>query len=94
MTASTRTDRVSRAGRSRGPAQWLIQRRVDTARRMLETTGLTVEEIADAAGFGSATLLRKHLHAAVGVSPGSYRRTFTVPAGAGHDRRPIRGLAG
>jgi AraC-like DNA-binding protein len=44
-----------------------------------ETTDLTVEQVAGAAGFGSATLLRKHLHAAVGLSPGSYRRSFVAP---------------
>jgi transcriptional regulator GlxA family with amidase domain len=68
-----------RAEVGESPAQWLIQRRVDTARRLLETTDLTVEQVADAAGFGSATLLRKHLHAAVGLSPASYRRSFVAP---------------
>jgi transcriptional regulator GlxA family with amidase domain len=71
------------------PAQWLIQRRVDAARRLLETSDLTVDQIATVAGFGSATLLRKHLHATIGLSPGSYRRTFTAPVGTGHG--PARG---
>lgn len=60
------------------PAQWLIQRRVDVARRLLETTDLTVEQIAGKAGFGSAHLLRKHLHASVGLAPASYRQRFAV----------------
>lgn len=58
------------------PTQWLIQRRVEAARRMLETTTLGVDQIASAAGFGSATLLRKHLHTTVGLSPAAYRRRF------------------
>ncbi|HEV2373299.1 MAG TPA: helix-turn-helix domain-containing protein [Streptosporangiaceae bacterium] len=77
---SVRTfSRRFRAEVGESPAQWLIQRRVDTARRLLETTDLTVEQVAGAAGFGSATLLRKHLHAVVGLSPASYRRTFVAP---------------
>jgi transcriptional regulator GlxA family with amidase domain len=76
---------------SESPAQWLIQRRLNTARRLLETSDLTVDQIATVAGFGSAMLLRKHLHATVGLSPGSYRRTFTAPVGTGHGGREANG---
>jgi transcriptional regulator GlxA family with amidase domain len=50
--------------------------RVLHARRLLEETRLTVEEIADQCGFGSAPLLRHHFNRVVGVSPKDYRRTF------------------
>jgi transcriptional regulator GlxA family with amidase domain len=33
--------------------------------------------VAERAGFGTATSMRQHLHAAVGVSPTAYRRTFS-----------------
>jgi transcriptional regulator GlxA family with amidase domain len=33
-------------------------------------------EIAGQVGFGGGTSLREHLHAAIGVSPLAYRRTF------------------
>ena len=58
------------------PNQWLTQRRVERARELLEMTDLPVETIAAEAGFGSATSLRGHLHAAIGVAPLAYRRTF------------------
>jgi len=58
------------------PAQWLIAQRIDRARTLLETSDLPVERIATESGFGSATLLRQHLHATLGVTPQSYRRTF------------------
>jgi transcriptional regulator GlxA family with amidase domain len=58
---------------------------------LLETSDLTVDQIATVAGFGSATLLRKHLHATIGMSPGSYRRTFTAPVGTGHGRAEANG---
>ncbi|MEU1371720.1 helix-turn-helix domain-containing protein [Streptomyces sp. NPDC005803] len=58
------------------PGRWLIQQRVDRARHLLETTELPVDEIAGQVGFAGGTSLREHLHAAVGVSPLAYRRTF------------------
>jgi transcriptional regulator GlxA family with amidase domain len=58
------------------PTRWLLRQRVEHARLLLETTGLGVDRIARRAGFGTATSLRQHLHAAIGVSPTAYRRTF------------------
>ncbi|TMR21486.1 helix-turn-helix domain-containing protein [Nonomuraea turkmeniaca] len=64
------------------PGQWLTQQRVELARRLLETTDLTVDRIAAEAGFGTGASLRQHLTAALGVSPTAYRQTFrlTEPA--------------
>ena len=63
------------------PGRWLIQQRVDRARNLLESTDLAVDEIAGQVGFASGSSLREHLHAALGVSPLAYRRTFRgVPA--------------
>jgi transcriptional regulator GlxA family with amidase domain len=67
------------------PARWLLQQRTDHARRLLETTGLGVDQVARQAGFGTAAALRQQLHAAIGVSPTTYRRTFRPPTG---DRVP------
>jgi transcriptional regulator GlxA family with amidase domain len=64
------------------PNRWVTQQRVDRARTLLETSDLPVESIAYESGFGSATALRQHLHAAIGVSPTAYRRTFRT---AGQD---------
>jgi transcriptional regulator GlxA family with amidase domain len=63
------------------PGRWLIQQRLGLARHLLESTDLAVDEIAGQVGFGGGTSLREHLHAAIGVSPLAYRRTFRgVPA--------------
>jgi transcriptional regulator GlxA family with amidase domain len=61
------------------PSQWLTGQRVELARMLLETTDLPVDEVARRAGFGTAVSLRQHLHAAVGVAPLAYRRTFSRP---------------
>ncbi|KQV99870.1 helix-turn-helix domain-containing protein [Streptomyces sp. Root369] len=58
------------------PGRWLIQQRVDRARHLLETTDQPVDEIAGQVGFAGGTSLREHLHAAIGISPLAYRRTF------------------
>jgi transcriptional regulator GlxA family with amidase domain len=64
------------------PAQWLTRQRVEHARQLLELTDLPVDAVARRSGFGSAVSLRQHLHAAVGVSPLAYRRTFARPTPA------------
>jgi AraC family transcriptional regulator, transcriptional activator FtrA len=58
------------------PVRWLTRQRVLHARRLLEDTDLTVDAVAGRCGFGSATLLRHHFRAIVGVPPVDYRRTF------------------
>jgi transcriptional regulator GlxA family with amidase domain len=58
------------------PHRWLTQQRVELARRLLETTDLGVDQVADRAGLGSASSLRLHLGSALGVPPSRYRRTF------------------
>ncbi|MEV5969620.1 helix-turn-helix domain-containing protein [Streptomyces sp. NPDC051921] len=64
------------------PGRWLIQQRLSRARHLLETTDLAVDDVAGQVGFAGGTSLREHLHAAIGVSPLAYRRTFrgTPPA--------------
>ncbi|MET7440263.1 GlxA family transcriptional regulator [Streptomyces sp. NPDC004082] len=58
------------------PGRWLIQQRVARARHLLESSDLSVDQIAGEVGFATGASLRQHLHAAIGVSPQAYRRTF------------------
>lgn len=58
------------------PARWLTQQRVEQAKRLLESSDLSVDQIAAETGFGTAVSLRQHLRATLGVSPTVYRRTF------------------
>jgi transcriptional regulator GlxA family with amidase domain len=58
------------------PLQWLNRSRVRKAQCLLETTGHSVEWIADSVGFGSATTFRDQFKHLVGVSPQAYRRAF------------------
>jgi transcriptional regulator GlxA family with amidase domain len=63
------------------PGRWLIQQRVARARHLLESSDLSVDQIAGRVGFATGASLRQHLHAAIGVSPQAYRRTFLAMAG-------------
>jgi transcriptional regulator GlxA family with amidase domain len=59
--------------------RWLVQQRVALARRLLEATDTPVEQVAADAGFGTTASMRAHLHAAIGVAPLAYRRTYRGP---------------
>ncbi|MEV4221708.1 helix-turn-helix domain-containing protein [Nonomuraea sp. NPDC049725] len=59
------------------PLQWLLHRRVDRARELLETTELPMDQVAEKSGLGSADSLRKHLVERVGLTPTAYRASFT-----------------
>ncbi|MER7664730.1 MULTISPECIES: helix-turn-helix domain-containing protein [unclassified Streptomyces] len=65
------------------PGQWLTQQRVERARHLLESTDLSVDQVARDAGFRTAQSMRQHLQAILGVAPTVYRRTFRAGTGAG-----------
>ncbi|MFT4042540.1 MAG: helix-turn-helix domain-containing protein [Gordonia sp. (in: high G+C Gram-positive bacteria)] len=69
-------DRDFRAATGQSPLQWLIYQRVLTAQRLLETTTLDIEMVANQAGFASAISLRPHFRRALGISPQAYRHSF------------------
>ncbi|RZT09574.1 Transcriptional regulator GlxA family, contains an amidase domain and an AraC-type DNA-binding HTH domain [Duganella sp. CF402] len=56
--------------------QWLLNQRVAHAQRLLETSDVSIEVVAQEAGFGSALSLRQHFRTALRTSPSVYRRQF------------------
>jgi transcriptional regulator GlxA family with amidase domain len=58
------------------PLGLLARMRIDRARRLLESTGLTMDRVAEQSGFGSYASLRYHFHRTVGVSPQKYRQSY------------------
>jgi transcriptional regulator GlxA family with amidase domain len=75
MSVRTFTRRF-RAETGMSPTQWILEQRITRARELLEKTDLPVDDVAEAAGFGTATSLRQHFARTVGVSPSAYRATF------------------
>jgi transcriptional regulator GlxA family with amidase domain len=58
------------------PLQWLLSRRVQEARRLLEETDLPIDAVAWRAGFGTAASLREHFRRVTATTPTAYRRSF------------------
>ncbi|RSL19108.1 AraC family transcriptional regulator with amidase-like domain [Edaphobacter aggregans] len=58
------------------PLDWITTLRVRRAKDLLETSALSVEEVADRCGFGSAPTLRHHFRTRVKLTPNSYRARF------------------
>jgi transcriptional regulator GlxA family with amidase domain len=63
------------------PAQWINRARIRRAQQLLETTGLSIEEVAAESGFRSASVLRQHFGEIVGTTPLAYRRNFGFQPG-------------
>jgi transcriptional regulator GlxA family with amidase domain len=70
--------RSFRAATGTTPAAWIRARRLDAARRLLETTDLSIDQISGACGFGNAVTLRQNFAAAFSTTPTEYRRHFDV----------------
>jgi transcriptional regulator GlxA family with amidase domain len=58
------------------PARHVENLRLEVARRQLETTSWSLEEVANASGLGSAEILRRIFARRLGVTPGQYRACF------------------
>ncbi len=68
--------RAFRAATGTTPSSWVRSRRLDAARRLLETTDLSIDQIAADCGFGNAVTLRQNVAAAFSTTPTDYRRRF------------------
>ncbi|MBO0842466.1 MAG: helix-turn-helix domain-containing protein [Nocardioides sp.] len=75
MTVRTFTRRF-REETGESPGRWLQALRIDHARHLLETTTMSIDQIATASGLGTPAGLRAHFQKSLGTSPTAYRRTF------------------
>jgi transcriptional regulator GlxA family with amidase domain len=71
--------RLFRAQTGVSPAQYVEHVRVETARRLLETSARSVEQVARDAGFGTPEALRRAFARRVRLSPREYRARFGGP---------------
>ncbi len=58
------------------PAAWVEEVRVESARRLLEASAVSTDQVAAQCGFGTVETLRRAFGRRVGVSPGQYRERF------------------
>lgn len=59
------------------PKQWLIDRKLDNAKQLLESTSENIEQVALKAGFDNAITLRHHFLKRMSLSPSRYREQFS-----------------
>ena len=71
------------------PGAWLRGRPRRAGARAAQVVAAAIEEVAAAAGFGSAATLRHHFRKQVKVSPAAYRRRFGM---GGLEARPTQRL--
>jgi transcriptional regulator GlxA family with amidase domain len=60
------------------PLEYVQTLRVEAAKRLLETTDRTVEDLAGAVGYADPASFRRVFKARSGLSPGAYRRRFSL----------------
>ena len=77
MSRRTFTRRFHQAT-GRSPMEWLTHERLHFSRHALETTKLSVEEIAQLAGFVSTQSFRRSFIEAFQVTPTKWRQTFSI----------------
>jgi transcriptional regulator GlxA family with amidase domain len=58
------------------PRRWLTAARIREARRLLEVTGLPIDDVAVRSGLGTASNLRLHLACDAGSTPTAYRAAY------------------
>jgi transcriptional regulator GlxA family with amidase domain len=55
------------------PSQYVLQMRVEAARRRLERTNMGLKQVASAAGFGTVDVMRRAFIRLLGITPRRYR---------------------
>jgi transcriptional regulator GlxA family with amidase domain len=63
------------------PARYVEGVRVDHARRLLESSSRSIDEIARATGFGTVETLQRSFRRRLRITPGDYRRHFSRAGG-------------
>jgi transcriptional regulator GlxA family with amidase domain len=58
------------------PGRHIEDLRLEAARRQMESTSRSLDEVADACGFASSEVVRRVFRRRLGVTPGQYRASF------------------
>lgn len=68
-----------KAATGRSLLEYLQGLRVEEAKRLLETSTNPVDEVSERAGYADASFFRRLFKRLTGLTPGQYRRMFSVP---------------
>lgn len=61
------------------PVKWLIEQRITASLALLESSPLSIEQVAARVGFESPVTFRHHFTRAMHTTPSEYRRCFARP---------------
>ncbi len=67
------------------PARFVERTRVEAARRQLEESGASIDEVAARCGFGTAETMRRTFLRVLRVTPSDYRNRFRIPPYQRHE---------
>jgi len=70
-------DRKFKAALDLSPKQWLIQRRLELAKSLLEKDKLSIKQVSLASGFETDLTFRHHFKAKLGITPKQYQNCFS-----------------
>jgi transcriptional regulator GlxA family with amidase domain len=87
-------DRRFKAATGYSPLAYVQALRIEEAKQMLETGSETIDAIGREVGYEDTASFRRLFRRHVGLSPGDYRRRFSIPhdvvkAARGAARRPV-----
>jgi AraC-like DNA-binding protein len=68
--------RLIRQEMGKTPKKHIEDLRLEAARRQMESTSRSLDEVADASGFASTEILRRVFRRRLGVTPGQYRASL------------------
>ena len=71
------------------PSQYVLQMRVEAARRQLERTNGGLKHVASSVGFGNVDVMRRAFVRLMGITPRRYRE-LAAETGTSPSRRPAR----
>lgn len=84
-----------RAATGRRPMEYIHAVRIEEARRILESSAVTIDDVGYSVGYDDPTFFRRLFKRHTGLTPAAYRRTFAglVPRLEVADRWPASGSA-
>jgi transcriptional regulator GlxA family with amidase domain len=81
LAMSSRTlARHVRAATGRGPLALVQGVRLNRARHLIESSRLTIAQVAERVGYEDATALRRLMRKAAGAAPSRFRASWPAPA--------------
>jgi transcriptional regulator GlxA family with amidase domain len=76
------------------PVEYLTRARIRLAQAMLEATDASIDQVAQASGFGTSANFRARFSRALGTAPGAYRTAFRSSEPGQGTSTPLGALGG